>query len=71
VEERVVEYQRKIPFQGFSPNHLFPHEARFRCKPQLPPLPPGHLRCPHNSLRVLEGRVRRRSPLLLVTAKVT
>jgi hypothetical protein len=30
VEERVVEYQRKVPFHGFSNKHLFPNEPRYK-----------------------------------------
>ena len=30
VEERVIEYERKIPFKGFKGSHLFPNEPNFR-----------------------------------------
>ena len=30
VEERIVEYERKIPFKGFSASHLFPNEPKFK-----------------------------------------
>ncbi len=29
-EEIIIEYQRKIPMQGFKPDHLFLNEAKFR-----------------------------------------
>jgi hypothetical protein len=32
VEEVVIEYQRKVPFHGFKHDHLFLHEAKFRCR---------------------------------------
>jgi hypothetical protein len=30
VEERIIEYERKLPFKGFSSGHLFPNEPNFR-----------------------------------------
>ena len=30
VEERIIEYERKLPFKGFAPGHLFPNEPNFR-----------------------------------------
>lgn len=30
VNENMIEYQRKVPFKGFSNNHLFPNEPSFR-----------------------------------------
>ena len=30
VEEMIVEFERKVPFRGFSPSHLFPNEPNFR-----------------------------------------
>jgi hypothetical protein len=32
-EEMVIEYQRKVPMQGFKHEHLFLNEAKFRCCP--------------------------------------
>ena len=30
VEERIIECERKLPFKGFAPGHLFPNEPNFR-----------------------------------------
>ena len=30
LEEVVIEYQRKVPMKGFSPDYLFLNEAKFR-----------------------------------------
>lgn len=30
VEERIAEFERKVPFKGFKPSHLFPNEPNFR-----------------------------------------
>ena len=30
VEEIIIEYQRKVPYKGFSENYLFPNETRYR-----------------------------------------
>jgi hypothetical protein len=29
-EERIIEFERKLPFQGFKASHLFPNEPNFR-----------------------------------------
>ena len=29
-EEKIVEFERKLPFQGFKVSHLFPNEPNFR-----------------------------------------
>ncbi len=30
VEEKIIEFERKLPFKGFHANHLFPNEPKFR-----------------------------------------
>ena len=30
VEERIIEYERKLPFKGYSSGHLFPNEPKFK-----------------------------------------
>jgi hypothetical protein len=30
VEERIIEYERKLPFKGFASRHLFPNEPQFK-----------------------------------------
>lgn len=30
VDERMIEYERKVPFKGFSARHLFPNEPKFK-----------------------------------------
>lgn len=30
VEERIIEYERKLPFKGFAAGHLFPNEPMFK-----------------------------------------
>ena len=30
VEERIIEYERKIPFRGYAASHLFPNEPLFK-----------------------------------------
>ena len=41
VEEKMIEYERKVPFRGFSSKHLFPNEPPFKRGDGVWPDTPG------------------------------